>query len=263
MDAHLKECDYQLVPCEFSHIGCKAMFTEGERSKHNQKCALKHVGLLKKALQKKDETIASLRKQLSKEPNENEVEKKEEIAKYDEKTVPKKMTAKFRWDKFNNGKGQFKISEEGTRLKGASASPIANKIVGSVGYNKGINIFQIICHKRFVYFGVGITTDNNLKKGSNCMCQMNLYSNGLSYVWDAECGHMIEFNDQNKEYRKKDVGKWRTGDKMTLAIDCEKWKLVIWKGDNHLFTFDLAPNRTYYPLLGCGGSNSDYKLVTA
>ncbi len=240
------------------------MFTEGERSKHNQKCALKHVGLLKKALKKKDETIASLRKQLSKGPNENEEEKKEEIAKYHEKTVPKKMTAKFRWDKFNNGKDKFDISEEGTRLKGAGADSSTNKIVGSVGYNKGINIFQIICHKRFLHFGVGITTDNNLKKGGDyCMCEMNRLSNGLSYVWDGDGGDMMEFNDQKKEYRKKGVGRWEAGDKITLAIDCERWKLVIWKGDNHLFTFDIAPNRTYYPLLGCFSAKSDYKLVTA
>ncbi len=114
--------------------------------------------------------------------------------------------------------------------------------------------------------GVGVTTDPNIPSYDGCACNGKYWSNGLTYIWDGNCGVVNRFNNKKmEEYYKEGRKGWDKGMTATIAIDCEKWKLVIWRGEEHLISVNLVKNKTYHPVLSCCSYDGpcDVTLVTS
>ncbi len=113
--------------------------------------------------------------------------------------------------------------------------------------------------------GIGVTTNPNIRSSYWCTCNGHYWSNGLTYIWDGMCGTVHRFNKFKQEEKyKSNTGRWTKGMTVTIAIDCENWKLVIWKGDDHLITINMVKNKTYHPVLSCDNKwGCDFTLIAS
>ncbi len=283
--------------------GCAKRMLESEREKHNKVGASKHVLLLCKVVDvlKSDNlklvtTVESMKESMDKMMADNrklsennqklvervlalekthaksEEEQKAASTSYDENTLPKKATVTFAFGKYNNENNSsptyqaIAITEKGTRIRNSGTSSVAHSIVSTQGFNKGVNIWQIIANAVHCQRGVGICTELNHAQGSVTL--YNVKGAGLVYSYHGNGSGYGEslhksLDGSTKETYKSAPGKWNAGQTITIVLDCTKWQVIFWRDNTRVGDpIKIEANKTYYPMLGtCTCANVDYKLT--
>ena len=119
-------------------------------------------------------------------------------------------------------------------------------VSGNEGFEEGQHRWTVQLVKRASwkkwnvgYEQVGVITD--CQKTANPHLRLPELGNNLYYY----AYHKTIYHDGNKV--KKVNVQWNEGDIMHFRLDCDKWTLTFYLNDKSLGTFNLTPDKKYYP----------------
>ena len=141
-----------------------------------------------------------------------------------------------------------------TNLIAKLASKGASTAYGNIKITKRLDILSYkwtfnIRYKRWTMF---IGLDSNSKFGNSDFS--NFYRNFRIKHNDIFCAFGSDGNLYHNDNRYPDQYgiEWKTGDIMHLRIDCDQWTLTFYLNEQNLGTYNLTPDKKYYPAISMG-----------
>ena len=165
----------------------------------------------------------------------------------------------FRFDSIHPEHEEM-LEEDGTIINAVQSKWKSIFTVGSsFGVNHGIHEFKIkALYNEYDGSGIGITS--NIKVIGDKGQWINKYE-GYKYWWYENCG-IFSQNGYNtlSQYNFSKV--WRTGDIISVKVNCNDWKVEFYVNDElYGKEMKIEENMTYYFVVGVQHVSAKYQLV--